>query len=52
MSAIKNGQILLYCHFNEIIKGLETTFQSAALRSKRKKYVSYSTLVFGQISFQ
>ena len=25
---IKNGQILIYCHFNKIIKGPETSFQS------------------------
>ena len=28
MSTIKNGQIWLYCHFNKIIKGPETNFQS------------------------
>ena len=28
MSTIKNGQILLYCHFNKIIKEPGTSFQS------------------------
>ena len=28
MSAIKNGQILLYCHFNKMIKKPATSFQS------------------------
>ena len=31
MSTIKNSQILVYCHFNKIIKGPETSFQSPAL---------------------
>ena len=34
MSAIKNGQILLYCHFNEMITGPGTSFQSPALNQK------------------
>ena len=34
MSTIKNGQIWLYCHFNKIIKGPETNFQSQALSQK------------------
>ena len=32
MSSINTGQILLCCHFNEIIKEPETSFQSPALR--------------------
>ena len=28
---MKNGQILIYCHFNKIIKGPGTSFQSPAL---------------------
>ena len=28
MSTIKNGQISLYCHFNKIIEGPGTSFQS------------------------
>ena len=31
MSTIKNGQILLYCNFNKIIKGPGTSFQFLAL---------------------
>ena len=31
MSTIKNHQISLYCHFNKIIKGPGTNFQSLAL---------------------
>ena len=31
MRTIKNKQISLYCHFNKIIKGPETSFQSPAL---------------------
>ena len=31
MSTIKNGHILVYCHFNKFIKVPETSFQSAAL---------------------
>ena len=34
MSAIKNGQILLYCHFNKIIKEPGTSFQSPAFSQK------------------
>ena len=34
MSTIKNRQILLYCHFNKIIKGPGTSFQSPALSQK------------------
>ena len=31
MSAIKNGQILLHCHFNKTIKEPGTSFQSLKL---------------------
>ena len=34
MSAMKNGQILLYCHYTKIIKGPGTSFQSPALSQK------------------
>ena len=34
MSTIKNGQISPYCHFNKIIKGPGTSFQSPALSQK------------------
>ena len=35
MSTIKNGQISLYFHFNEIMKGCGISFQSAVLSQKR-----------------
>ena len=41
MSTIKNGQILLYCHFNKIIKGPGTSFQSPALNQKHDRNVCY-----------
>ena len=34
MSTIKVGQILLYCHFNKIMKGPGTSFQSPPLNQK------------------
>ena len=34
MPTIKNGQISLYCHFNKIIEGPGTSFQSPALSQK------------------
>ena len=49
----KNDQISLYCHFNEIIKGPGTSFQFPAFGQKTcYKCLSYSTLIFEQISFQ
>ena len=42
MSTIKNGQITLYCHFNKIIKGPGTSFQSPALRPKHVKNVCHT----------
>ena len=37
MSAIKNDQILIYCHFNKVMKGTGTSFQSPALCQKHGK---------------
>ena len=34
MSTIQNGQILLYCHFNKIMKEPGTSFQSTAFMKK------------------
>ena len=34
MLTIKNGQILLYCYFNKIIKGSGTNFHFAVLSQK------------------
>ena len=42
MSTIKNGQISLYCHFNKIIKGPGTSFQSPALSQKHDKNVCHT----------
>ena len=38
-STTKNGQIALYCHFNEIIKGPGTSFQSPTLGQKHVRNV-------------
>ena len=47
MSTNKNGQISLYCHFDKIIKGPGTSFQSPAMNRKHARNVlSYNTLVF------
>ena len=43
MSTIKNGQIWLYCHFNKIIKGPETNFQSQTLSQKYVRNVCHKT---------
>ena len=52
MSTIKNGPILLHCHFNKIIKGPGTNVQSSGFSQKHVRNVfSYRTLVFDQISF-
>ena len=50
---MKNGQILLYCNFNKIIKEPGTSSQSPAFSQKHGGNVclSDSTLVFDQISF-
>ena len=37
MSTIKNDQISLYCHFNKIVKGPETSLRSLALSQKHVK---------------
>ena len=42
MSTIKNGQISLYSHFNKIIKGPGTTFQSPAFSQKHVRTVFYT----------
>ena len=39
MSAIKNGQISLYCNFNKIIQGPGTSFQSAELSQENIRNV-------------
>ena len=42
MLTIKNGEISLYCHFNKIIKGPGTIFQSSALSQKHDKNVCHT----------
>ena len=43
MSTIKNRDISLYCHFNKIIKGPATSFQSLALSQKHVRNVCHTT---------
>ena len=42
MSAIKNGQILLYCHFDKIIRGSGTSYQFPALGQKHVRNVCHT----------
>ena len=42
MSTIENDQILLYCHFNKIITGSGTSFQSPALSQKHVRNVCHT----------
>ena len=42
MSNIKNDQILLYFHFNKIIKGPRTSFQSPALTQNHFRNASHT----------
>ena len=42
MSTIKNGQILLYCRFNKIIKKPGTSFQSPAFSLKHVRNVCHT----------
>ena len=42
MVTIKNGQIWLFCHFNKIIKGAGTSFQSPVLSRKPYRNVSHT----------
>ena len=46
MSTIKNGQISLYCHFNKIIKGPGTSFQSPAASQKHFRNVCHTVLYY------
>ena len=43
MSAIKNGQISLYCHFNKIMKGPGTSFQYPTLMQKHVRIFCHTT---------
>ena len=42
MSTIKNGQTLLYYHFNKIKKEPETSFQSQAFSQKHARNVFHT----------
>ena len=42
MSTIKNGQIPVYCNFNKIIKGPETSSQSPAWSQKHVRNVCHT----------
>ena len=42
MSTIKNGQMLLYCYFNKIMKEPGTSFQSPAVSQKHVRNVCYT----------
>ena len=42
MSTIKDGQISLYRHFHEIMKGPGTSFQSLALSQKYARNVCHT----------
>ena len=42
MSAIKDAQISLYCHFNKIIKKSRTSFLYLALSQKHVKNVCHT----------
>ena len=47
MSTVKNGWILLCCHFNKIIKRSGTSFQSPALSPKHVRNVIYIGIYTG-----
>ena len=42
MSTIKNSQILMYCHFNKIIKEPGTSFQFLAFSQKQVRNVCHT----------
>ena len=42
MSTIKNGQILLHCHFKKIIKEPRTSFQPPAFSQKHVRNVCHT----------
>ena len=48
MSTIKNGQILMYCHFDKIIKEPGTSFQSPAFSQKHVRNVCHTAQVIWQ----
>ena len=42
MPTIKNSQVMIYCNFNEIIKGSRTNFQSLVLSQKHVMNVCHT----------
>ena len=46
MLTIKNGQILLYCYFNKIIKEPGTSLQSPAFSQKHVKSVCHTAHLY------
>ena len=42
MLTIKNDQILLYCHFNKMVKGPGTSFQSPVLSQKHVRNICHT----------
>ena len=48
---MKNGQISLYFHFNKIIKGSGTNFQSPSLNKKHIRNVIFRVTIFLKSSF-
>ena len=46
MSTIKNGQILLYCHFDKIIKGPGTSFQPPAFNQKHVRNICHTAHLY------
>ena len=51
MATMKNSQILPYFHFNKIIKGPGTIFQSQALAQKHVKNVYYTVHYLSRFYF-
>ena len=42
MSTIKNGQILLYCHFDKTLKEPGTSFQSPGFNQKHVRNIFHT----------
>ena len=52
MSTIENGKILLYCHFNKIIKGAGNSFQYPVLSQKHVRNVCHTVTHFHKFHFK
>ena len=42
MLTIKNGQMSIFCHFNKMVKGPGTSFQSPAMGRKHVRNVCHN----------